>query len=127
MKRTVRLHPKSFGRKMSQVLEKTLEMEVRGVSLGKAGYCVCVLQVRPGEGGGKIQEGTGFAIFQLYFEAVMFRPFKNEIMDVKVMNCVTSVFGYAGPIKAVFRHQMPQDMQEGYNAVDESWLSEDKK
>ncbi len=29
MKRTVRLHPKSFGRKMSQVLHKTLEMEVR--------------------------------------------------------------------------------------------------
>ena len=66
MKRTVRLHPKSFGRKMSQVLHKTLEMEVRGVSLGKAGYCVCVLQVKPGDGGGKIQEGTGFAIFHAY-------------------------------------------------------------
>lgn len=129
MKRTVRLHPKSFGRKMSQVLHKTLEMEVRGVSLGKAGYCVCVLQVKPGDGGGKIQEGTGFAIFQLHFEAVMFRPFKNEIMDVKVLNCVhLGFFGYAGPIKVfVSRHQMPQDMQEGYNAMDEAWLSEDKE
>ena len=56
MKRTIRLHPQSFGRKMSEVLHKTLEMEVRGVSLGKAGYCVCVLQVRPGDSGGKIQE-----------------------------------------------------------------------
>ena len=48
-------------RKMSQVLHKTL-VEVRGVSLGKAGYCVCVLQVKPGDGGGKIQEGI-IAIF----------------------------------------------------------------
>jgi DNA-directed RNA polymerase II subunit RPB7 len=129
MKRTIRLHPQSFGRKMSEVLHKTLEMEVRGVSLGKAGYCVCVLQVRPGDGGGKIQEGTGMAIFQLHFEAVMFRPFKNEIMDVKVLNCVhLGFFGYAGPVKVfVSRHQMPQDMQDGYNAMDEAWLSEDKE
>ena len=129
MKRTIRLHPQSFGRKMSEVLHKTLEMEVRGVSLGKAGYCVCVLQVRPGDSGGKIQEGTGMAIFQLHFEAVMFRPFKNEIMDVKVLNCVhLGFFGYAGPVKVfVSRHQMPQDMQDGYNAMDEAWLSEDKE
>lgn len=126
--RTVRLHPQSFGRRMEAILQQTLESEVRGVPLSNHGYCICVTQVKPGGGGGKIQEGTGFAIFQLEFEAILFRPFVKEIIDVEVENCVElGFFAYAGPIKVfVSRHQMPEDMQEGFNAVSESWISEDK-
>ena len=126
--RTVRLHPQSFGRRMEAILRKTLESEVRGVALSNYGYCICVTQVKPGGGGGKIQEGTGFAIFQLEFEAILFRPFVKEVLDVKVTDCVElGFFAYAGPIKVfVSRHQMPENMQEGFDAVSESWISDDK-
>ncbi len=35
-------------------------------------------------GKGKVQEGTGFVVFNIKFNAIVFKPFKGEVLDAVV-------------------------------------------
>ena len=126
--RTLRLHPQSFGRKLGEELQRTLELEVLQKEIQRRGYCVCILQVNSGGARGKIQEGTGYAIFQVKFQALMFRPFVNEVIDAKVARCNhLGIVAHAGPFQIfVSRLQMFDDGEPDFDAARESWMSPDK-
>ena len=60
-------------------------------------------------------------------DAIVCRPFKNEVIDALV-NTINELgfFCYAGPIKVfVSRHCMPLDLQNGYDIVRNSWITDD--
>lgn len=84
--RELLLHPQFLGPSIEHVIRQKMIDEVEGTSLGKDGWCVCVLGIRPEDiGDGKIsEEEIGMVSFHIKYTAILFRPFKNEVLDVIV-------------------------------------------
>lgn len=118
MHRSVQIHPRFFGVKLKERLTQRLIAEVEGSFAGKYGFVVAVLQVIQPIPKGELQEGTGFAVFPLNYQAVVFRPFKGEVMD-SVVTQVTQhgFFASSGPLNVfVSYHLLPEDMRFVGNA-----------
>ena len=95
----------------TKINEKLLE-EVEGTCMGDYGFLVCVTQVDD-IGSGKIRDGIAEVSFPVQYRAIVFRPFKNEVLDgvvtmVDQMGCFIEI----GPL-TVFcsRLQIPTDYQ----------------
>lgn len=113
MSRRIRIHPKFFGVKLHEILTHRLMSEVEGTLLGKYGFVVAVLQVEDPIPPGELEDGTGYAVFHLQYQAVVFRPFKNEVLDA-VVSVVTQhgFYARAGPLSVfVSHHLLPQGMK----------------
>ncbi|KEI40094.1 uncharacterized protein L969DRAFT_86723 [Mixia osmundae IAM 14324] len=114
---TINLHPSYFGANTSDYVKHKLFEDVSGTCSGLHGYIVAVLVVGSGEGPfkpqGTIQPGTGMAEFEVPYLAVVFRPFKGEVLD----GVVTTVnkMGFFVEVGAltvfVSAHLMPGDMK----------------
>jgi DNA-directed RNA polymerase II subunit RPB7 len=59
-------------------LEKRLMDEKEGTCDGRYGYIVCVLKAMD-IGQGLLQQGSGMAEFTITYQAVVFKPFKNQV------------------------------------------------
>lgn len=121
--RRVHIHPRFFGVKLQDILTQRLVLEVEGTFEGRYGFIVAVLQVSPNIPPGELEEGTGFAVFPLQYQAVVFRPFKGEVLD-SVVSKVTQhgFFAESGPLTIfVSHHLLPPDMR--YR--DDLWQSTD--
>lgn len=83
--RTVVMHPQFLGRDLKNEIFKRLKAEVEGMSVGESGYLIAVVTVHDeGTSKGLIDHLTGFVKYRVSFDAVMFRPFRNEVMDLVV-------------------------------------------
>ena len=125
MSRRIRIHPKFFGVKLHEILTHRLMSEVEGTLLGKYGFVVAVLQVADPIPAGELENSTGYAIFTLQYQAVVFRPFKNEVMDA-VVSVVTQhgFYARAGPLSVfVSHHLLPQGMR--FDPTENSWKTHD--
>lgn len=112
LQRDVELHPKFFGRQLRRAVEEQIYKEVEGTCSGKHGYVVAVVKVLD-TGEGRIREGTGYATFQVTYQALCLRPFKNEVVQATVQT-VTKVgfFCFAGPIKIfVSSYLIPEEFE----------------
>ena len=91
------LHPKYFGPQLLETVRKKLFSEVEGVCKGKYGYVIAVTTI-DNIGAGIIQPGQGFVVYPIKYKAIVFRPFKEEILDA-VVNQVNKVgiFADIGP------------------------------
>ncbi len=126
--REILLHPMNFGPKLRDIVKVRLIEEVEGTSLGKNGYVVAVTQVDD-IGQGKIEENTGYVCFEAQFKAILFRPFKNEVVDsiVTVVNPL-GFFADVGPLQVfVSRHAMPLDLHNGFDLENNAWISDDRE
>ncbi len=65
---------------------------MEGTCSGKYGFVICVLSLDD-IGKGKIQPGTGNAVFTVSYTCLVFRPFKGEVLDALVRN-VNKVIWY---------------------------------
>ena len=78
--------------------------------------------IRPG----RIEYETGQVEVLVKFTVMLFRPFRNEILDAQVTT-VTEMgfFADAGPVQGIYvnKHQMPQDY--GFDAQDNVWRTSD--
>ena len=125
--RTITLHPKYFGRHLEQMLLGKLNSEVAGACLGPDGYCIAIIRLL-GREPGKLQEATGLGIFKVKYEAIMMRPFRNEIIDAEVTICSEQgFFAEAGPI-GIFVHslQMPEEYRDNFSVDKASWKSNEE-
>ncbi|KAJ3228035.1 DNA-directed RNA polymerase II subunit [Clydaea vesicula] len=77
---TIALHPSYFGPKMKEYLVKRLHEEVEGTCSGRYGYVVAIIKVLE-VGKGVLQHTTGSAEFKIHYQAVVFKPFKNQVVD----------------------------------------------
>eukprot|EP01103_Thecamoeba_quadrilineata_P010111 TRINITY_DN2098_c0_g1_i1.p1 TRINITY_DN2098_c0_g1~~TRINITY_DN2098_c0_g1_i1.p1 ORF type:complete len:118 (-),score=20.35 TRINITY_DN2098_c0_g1_i1:133-486(-) len=61
---------------------------------------------------GKVQEGTGFVSFPVTYTAIVFRPFKGEVVDAVVTQVnKMGFFAEVGPLQVfVSKHLIPSDM-----------------
>lgn len=127
LRRDVEIHPKFFGANLMDRLTQLLSVEVEGSFAGKHGFVVAVLEIAnsaetPIEG--RLDDVSGMAVFTLSYQAVVFRPFKGEVLNAVVTKVVQhGFFAQAGPLTVfVSYHLLPGEMK--YNAVRESWRSE---
>jgi DNA-directed RNA polymerase II subunit RPB7 len=140
LKKDVVIFPKDFGPNMQQRLIDKLIEKVEGSCSGRYGFVICVTEVVT-LGKGKIREGgrlrpcryccccaralarhllwlpatfagAGVVMFQMSFNAIVFRPFKGEALDaiVKSVNKM-GFFAEVGPLDVfVSKHLIPADM-----------------
>jgi DNA-directed RNA polymerase II subunit RPB7 len=90
LKHQILLHPSFFGASIKQFVKQKLHEEVEGTCLGKFGFIIAIASVE-NIGRGKIQEGSGMAEYNVDYKAILFRPFKGEVMDAQVVT-VNMVF-----------------------------------
>ena len=103
---------------------------VEGKCLGREGYVVAVLAVEESDiDTGIVDFDTGCVSVNARYSAILLRPFKNEVLDCVVTHVnELGFFTEAGPLNVfVSRHAMPPDIQNGYDADADSWISDDKE
>lgn len=123
MHRRVQIHPRFFGVKLRERLTQRLILEVEGTFAGRYGFVIAVLHVLQPIPKGELEDSTGFAVFPLQYQAVVFRPFKGEVLD-SVVSKVTQhgFFAESGPLTVfVSHHLLPQEM----DFKEDMWKSKD--
>ncbi len=112
-KKQITMRPCDLGPFFQQRLESKLRQDLEG-SLSKShdGTIVYIFQIT-GKSKPRIQDGSGYAVVEVSFDAIVFRPFKNEVIDC-VVSEVTRLgfFAYFGPMKVfVSKSCIPEDME----------------
>ena len=111
-KDTLALHPRHFTSSLSTLLLSQLRHKVEGKCTGRYGYTILVTQIRD-VGAGTLDADTGFAHFPVDYLALVFRPFKNEVLAARVTTVNTNgFFASAGPLEVfVSEKLMPSDLR----------------
>jgi len=124
--KTLYLHPRFFGPNLKSTLISKLHNEVEGTCSGRYGFVVTVTSVDQ-IGLGRVQEGTGFVCFSVKFKAIVFRPFKNEVVDAVVSQVnKMGFFAEVGPLQVfVSKHLIPSDMKFDPQANPPCFISDD--
>eukprot|EP00171_Calliarthron_tuberculosum_P010149 IDg10149t1 len=123
LQRRLHIHPRFFGVKLHDILTRRLVLEVEGTFEGRYGFIVAVLHVHDDFPPGELEDGTGFAVFPVQYQAVVFRPFKGEVLDTVVSRLTKfGFFAEAGPLTIFVSHHL---LPVGYkfDADQEIWSS----
>lgn len=124
---TISLHPSYFGPNMQTQLNDKLYADVEGTCSGRFGYIITVVRVHT-IGKGKILPGSGLAEFKVKYQAIVFKPFKGEVVDA-VVTTVNKMgfFADVGPLQVfVSSHLIPSDMKFDPNGNPPCYQSEDQ-
>jgi DNA-directed RNA polymerase II subunit RPB7 len=106
------IHPRYLGPNLKRTLEDKLHEEIEGTCSGRYGFIITVTSI-DNWGLGQIEETTGFVVFPVKFKAIVFKPFRNEILDA-VVTQVSKVgfFADIGPLQVfVSSHSIPPDIK----------------
>lgn len=118
LKHDIVLHPKYFGRQLHNCVREKLYNEIEGTCLGRFGYIIAITSITD-IGLGVVDHAGGLATFHILYKAIVFRPFKGEIMDgvVKQINRV-GIFVDIGPVSCfINRHSIPPHYEYEANIV----------
>lgn len=80
---TISLHPSFFGPNMHAQLKDKLYADVEGTCSGRFGYIITVVALL-NISKGKVLPGTGLAEFKVKYQAIVFKPYKGEVVDAVV-------------------------------------------
>ncbi|KAG7878530.1 hypothetical protein KL925_004431 [Ogataea polymorpha] len=124
------LHPSYFGPQMNQYLQQKLLTDVEGTCTGQFGYIICVLDSMSIDvGKGKIVPGQqGYAEFEVKYRAVVWKPFKGEVVDA-IVSSVNNMgfFADVGPLSVfISKHLIPKDMKYTPSHTPPAYISEDQ-
>jgi len=91
---------------MTSFLESKLHADVEGTCSGQFGYIIAVVQIMD-IGKGMVLSGSGQAEFVTHYRAIVFKPFKGEVVD-GVVDSVSKMgfFAEVGPLKVFVSHQL---------------------
>jgi len=94
-------------------------VQVEGTCSGRYGYIIGVLG-KPGVGKGfVVEDHSGQAVFEVKYQAIVFRPFKGEVLDAIVYHVSKmGFFAQAGPLELfVSTHLIPSEYS--FSSIDE--------
>lgn len=93
---------------MEQMLRNKLIQDVEGTCTGQFGYIICVMDGMPIDmGKGRIVPGDGSAEFEVKYTAIVWRPFKGEVVDGVVSNVQQlGLFVDVGPLTVFISHHV---------------------
>jgi len=118
LEKEIQLHPRYFGPLLLKTVREKLHNEVEGQCTGKHGFVVAVTSI-DSVGDGMIQSGTGFVTYLVKYKAIVFRPFKGEVLDAVVtqVNAV-GIFTEIGPLSCfISKHSIPADIEYDPNST----------
>jgi len=106
------LHPKHFDKDIRDKIKTKLKEKVEGKATGRFGYTILVTHLIS-IGKGVLDDSTGYAHYPVQYYALVFRPFKGEILAAKVKTISKQgMFAEAGPLEIfVSKTQMPEDLR----------------
>ncbi|KAK6637031.1 DNA-directed RNA polymerase II subunit RPB7 [Polyplax serrata] len=81
------LHPRYFGPQLLETVKQKLYAEVEGTCTGKYGFVIAVTLI-DNIGAGLILPGQGFVVYPVKYKAIVFRPFKGEVLDAVVTQSI---------------------------------------
>ncbi|EPX71505.1 DNA-directed RNA polymerase complex II subunit Rpb7 [Schizosaccharomyces osmophilus] len=126
---TITLHPSYFGPRMQDYLKAKLLADVEGTCSGQYGYIICVLDSNTiNIDKGRVVPGQGYAEFEVKYRAVLWRPFRGEVVDA-VVTTVNKMgfFADIGPLSVfVSSHLVPPDMRFDPAANPPNYSGEDQ-
>lgn len=114
LEKVITLHPSYLGPRMREYIQQKLYNDVEGTCTGRF-FIVAVMDgidISPG----KVLPGYGMSQFEVNYQAIVFKPFKGEVLDAKVLSVDRQgVLCMAGPLKLfVSQYLIPEAIQ--YNA-----------
>ncbi|KAJ3307130.1 DNA-directed RNA polymerase II subunit [Kappamyces sp. JEL0829] len=125
---TINLHPQFFGARIVESLHERLHAEVEGTCSGRFGYIISVVQI-VSTGQGVLQANTGFAEYKIEYKAIVFKPFKNQVVDA-VVTTVNKIGFWCevGPLKVfVSQKLIPEYLQFDAAANPPAYVSQGQK
>ncbi|GAA5884387.1 hypothetical protein JCM3774_002354 [Rhodotorula dairenensis] len=107
------MHPSYFNQSLRGHLGNELRRQVEGTCSGRLGYIVAVVLEEMDSSGthrGRIME-DGQAVFSIKYRAVVYRPFRNEVVDGVVSSVnKMGIFVDVGPLQCfISTHLVPPD------------------
>lgn len=78
--RTVTLHPSFFGPNIKEYIKQQLFTDVEGQIFGD--YFTIAVMEQMEISDGKVVPGSGFAEYTVHYRAVVWKPFKGEVVRV---------------------------------------------
>jgi DNA-directed RNA polymerase II subunit RPB7 len=124
MTRAILVHPQHLGRELITHIKTQVQNEVLGEVVKDIGYVIMVLAIDDAAiGKGLIDHMTSRVRYEVQFDAIVFRPFRNEVMDAVCSVCTSQgFFAEAGTFSLfVSRVHIPADMT--FRSEDSSWTS----
>ncbi|XP_043476734.1 DNA-directed RNA polymerase II subunit RPB7 [Leptopilina heterotoma] len=112
MDHDILLHPRYFGPHLLDTVKQKLYTEVEGTCNGKYGFVIAVTSI-DNIGAGIIQPGQGFVLYPVKYKAIVFRPFKGQVLDgIVVQVNKVGLFAEIGPLTCfISHHSIPSEMQ----------------
>ncbi|KAL7034882.1 hypothetical protein ACKWTF_008153 [Chironomus riparius] len=109
----VLIHPCYFGPDLKEVIQKKVYSEVEGSCQGYIGYIICITAITHISSGLIMAGGEGMTSFPVKYNAIVFRPFKNEVFE-GIVKQVTKVgiFLDIGPLTCFVSHNSLPDRME---------------
>ncbi|XP_030385925.1 DNA-directed RNA polymerase II subunit RPB7-like [Scaptodrosophila lebanonensis] len=96
LEHTTKLHPRYFSKELTGQLIAQFHFEVEGSCAPRIGCIICVKQILS-IGSGVIQRLEGYARHRIRYEAIVYRPIRGEVIDVKVTYITRlGIFAQAG-------------------------------
>mmetsp|Transcript_30273 Transcript_30273/g.35730 ORF Transcript_30273/g.35730 Transcript_30273/m.35730 type:complete len:182 (-) Transcript_30273:209-754(-) len=126
----VLMHPETFGPNLKQYIHKRLRDDVEGSVHDTVGVIVAVIKFADDQDvlRGIIEYETGHASYVVDYEAIIYRPFKNEVLDAKVTlvheHGFNAVAGFSNFTIFVTRHNMPGF---SYKHEEERWEDDEDR
>lgn len=121
MEKALVIPPKDLRKNIKDLLRIKLLRLVEGSCSRRYGYIVAVTNIDEEHSAqGRIIEGTGDVVFPMKYNAIVFKPFRNEVIDALVTDAVTKegFFAKAGPLEIFISYKnMPSDMKFDDTAV----------
>ena len=98
---TIRIEPIRFGENLDEVIEEMVHKTFEGTMRKKYGLIVVADNIRP-VGDGKVIHGDGAMYQRVRFDALVFKPELQEVVDGVVCEVVEfGVFCHIGPLDAL--------------------------
>ncbi|OHS93413.1 DNA-directed RNA polymerase II subunit rpb7 [Tritrichomonas foetus] len=100
LQQKVRIHPMKLASDLtSTTIQSELRNAVEGVITNETGIILTVQKIE-GYGVGKVSQRTGFAIYDVKYRAIVFRPLPNQVIDAFIINVNDQgIKAEAGPLE----------------------------
>ncbi|PVI08068.1 DNA-directed RNA polymerase II 19 kDa polypeptide [Periconia macrospinosa] len=121
LEKTIQLHPSYFGPLIRSHIHRELLLKEEGSSTGKF-TIVCILDSFE-ISDGQVIAGSGAAEYTVHYKAIVWRPYKGEVMDGIVTSVIRAgFFVECGSLQAfVGRAMIPTDIKFDANATPAQW------
>ncbi|KAM7540934.1 hypothetical protein Aperf_G00000037852 [Anoplocephala perfoliata] len=118
-----------FGPKLIETVKAKLFSDVEGTCTGKYGFIVAVTNIEH-IGAGILLPNRGFVQYHIVYRAIVFRPFKGEVIDAIVTQVnKVGVFAEAGPLNIfISKYSIPNNIKfEGAEPTNENANEDDEE